>query len=111
MTVRCKTCKHWLRGTITQYAPDAKVWSGDKPHPRAGKTVINRPRWQCHDDDQDVGECAVASRGQDGKHAMIVGTCDNEGIYGEVVTDAEFGCILHEPAPEDWDHYNHEKWP
>jgi hypothetical protein len=102
----CHTCKYWCRGTITVFADDATDWEG-RPHPKAGKTEIDRIRFDCHDDDQDVGVCNAPFI--EGK-TMIVGTCELEGIYGEVVTDADFHCMLHETGlfENDEDHYHRE---
>jgi hypothetical protein len=105
----CHACKYWCRGTKVIVAPDAKYWNG-VPHDQAGTTQLQRIRFECHGDDQDVGECRASER--EGK-TMIVGTCDGEGIYGEVITDADFGCMLFEAGSFEGndDHYHIMNFP
>ena len=103
----CKDCKHWLRGTVSHYPADMVDWK-DRPHRLAGQTVTNRPYWACHPDDQDIGECLLSHDPKENSRPLMVGTCDAERIYGELVTDAEFGCILFAAMDHDWDHYLHD---
>lgn len=83
--MRCKNCKYWEKHEDLAFA--------------------------CHVDGQDIGLCRAASidrfiKGKhrfdseyDGEVILAVATCNSEGIYGELVTDAEFGCISFEPIP------------
>lgn len=107
---KCGHCKNWLRGTIMKFADDATQWDGT-PHPYRGQTKIRRPRWHCHKNDQDVGECLLTILPPNGSAPLIVATCDTEGIYGELVTDASFGCVAFSMADADWDHYEHRRYP
>lgn len=65
---RCASCRFW----------DPQAWAAN-PY-------------------ENFGECAAASK-EPGKGAdvMITATCASEGIGGELLTRADFGCILHEP--------------
>lgn len=40
--------------------------------------------------DHEYGECDVDT-------VLMLPTCEREGIYGELHTSSDFGCILHEP--------------
>ena len=85
---RCATCKWWHRGTWIDIAANAIRWDGT-PHERAGTR-----RWEpqvrclCHDEAQTVGAC------EHGRIDLAVAVGD--GIYGQIITDGEFGCIRHE---------------
>ncbi len=83
----CRTCKHWYTGdgSVSHHWYDA---------PEAVSTNW-RPDYLCHVESQELGECRVGSRAEK-SGPWVVGTCQGEGIYGEVITDARFGCILHE---------------
>jgi hypothetical protein len=110
--MHCGGCKHWLRARIDTYALDFTDGVG-KPHPWAGTTRSSRPNWECLSAEQDVGTCRLISydnaEGID-SGPLAVATCENEQIYGELVTDAKFGCILFEHAPEGWDHFERRTW-
>lgn len=67
---RCATCRHWEPLT-------------------AGED-----RWNCHNDDQKLGACMMNDAGPP-QGALVVATAD--GVYGGLVTDARFGCVLHQP--------------
>ena len=69
----CKTCKHW--------EPGQQPWAA-----QVGQTV---------------GLCAAVRPGRlDGsKRSGMLAVAVGESIYGELMTDAEFGCILHEAKP------------
>ncbi len=104
MSKRCETCKHWERGYITTFAEDA-TYSDGKPHEKRGQSITVRPLWDCHAEGQDVGECNAA----DGP--LFAAVCAGEGIYGQLVTDAQFGCRAYEEEESPSDHYQRMSYP
>ena len=67
MVPECKTCKHW--------APGEQPW---------GVQI-----------GQKVGFCnAVRGYGSESKPGMLA-VAVGESVYGELMTDENFGCILH----------------
>lgn len=85
---RCATCKWWCRGTWVEVAADAVRWDGT-PYEHAGTR-----RWEaekrclCHAEAQMIGHCT---------HKRIdLAVAVGDGTYGELITDADFGCVRHE---------------
>ena len=70
----CKTCKHW--------EPGATPWGAQEG--------------------QEVGLCSAVDATELGGHKKtgMLAVAVGEAIYGELMTDAEFGCILHEVKSE-----------
>jgi hypothetical protein len=106
---RCGTCKHWDNSPIFDWV--FKV-SADGVTPISSREVNpNARRWNCHGDDQQLGECQKANQdhrklGNDGwvdvvTSPLMQAVDKGESIYGELVTDARFGCILHEPRESE----------
>ncbi len=86
--MNCRTCKHWYTGDGS---------SSHHHYDKPGEVSLNwRPHYNCHLESQELGECRVGSNAPE-TEPLIIGTCESEGIYSEVITDARFGCILHEP--------------
>lgn len=72
----CRNCKHWKRGT----------WFHSLEWEPQGL-------WTCHKEGQEIGECRLANvTAKASADAMAVAVSYAEGIYGELITDASFGC-------------------
>lgn len=100
----CKDCKHWERGIIHTYDPEATDAFG-RQHWMAGQTEVDGNWWI--DKEQDAGECLMA---RDISNRLFQAECTSEGIAGNFFTAADFGCRLFEPAPEGWDHWRRWYW-
>jgi hypothetical protein len=72
--MRCRNCKHWEQGDF------------------------NEMGFACHTPDMELGECKIAwpGYGDPKQKFLAVATCNSEGIYGELITQADFGCIQFE---------------
>ncbi len=75
----CKSCRHW-------YVP-----SVGGLHP------------PCFRPDQKLGQCTVPRLGT-GAGSLIAAVREDDlefgdNPYGAVITDANYGCVLHEPNP------------
>jgi hypothetical protein len=113
--MRCADCKHWLKGKITTFLENATEWDG-KRHRYAGQSIADAPLWDCHTSDQTLGWCTLAQplpsmRDDQASGPRARAVCGDEGIYGELVTDARFGCVLFEPSDSEWDHYRRSIYP
>ena len=110
MNKTCSTCRHWTRGTVIKYAADLNTADG-KPHGKQGKTEIeyDRDKWHGIKPGQDIGTCAASQEHVwEKRHKpMMIATCYSEGIFGELLTDAEFGCTLYDKADPLFDQLNH----
>ena len=94
----CSSCRFWCRGIITVFSREAIDWEG-KLHPNHGQTTITRPYQDIHTVGQDIGTCGIAR----GENKLVIAVGD--GTYGELITDASFGCTLYEVSDSNWDHY------
>ena len=65
------------------------------------------PTWLCFDGDPEhrVGECMLAEAHGDRTNPMIAAVCESEGIYGQLITAHNFGCILWEERPDFNEHF------
>lgn len=108
----CQNCKHWIKGTHSEYDKDFVWWALDAvtnktkrlPHPNAGKTV-NRPAYLPN---ETYGECTYARNEQDDDGNIQFFTTSEEGLYTVLMTDPSHGCLEFADAPEDWDHWKRE---
>lgn len=71
----CRTCKHWEPAVV----PKQYHWSYFK-------------------EDQVLGQCRAGTPDYDreGYGPLMAAVCESESIGGELITDENFGCILHE---------------
>ena len=71
--MNCRSCKYW----DTSYAFDEIAFN-------------------CHKEGDQIGYCLMASPDtEDQKLFLAIATCNSEGIYGQLVTKADFGCIQY----------------
>lgn len=87
----CGDCRFWLRATWFVFAHEMPAQFPGAHGPidrRAGTYHRYAP-------EDGWGRCRYA----DGDNALMRGTCEAEGIGGEVETRAEFGCPAFEAAP------------
>lgn len=72
--MKCKDCKHWNQ---RQY---------DDP-------LDGCANWECFNEagipEEKLGHCLAPG-------TMFAAVCEGESIYGQLITQADFGCILFE---------------
>lgn len=85
---RCATCKWWCRGTWIDIAADAVHWDGALYKDAGSRRWEPQKRCLCHHESQMVGACD--------HEATDLAVAAGDGVYGELITDAEFGCVRHE---------------
>ena len=100
----CKTCKYW---------DNSPIWNWVRDEPSVTKMVqkvsVNARRWDCHTEGQELGECGKSfgsntekSFGSgDNSGPMMAAVAGSEGIYGELITDAKFCCMLYGPRESE----------
>lgn len=80
---QCKTCKFWSRGMWITNPNKTSIW-------------LPTGMYECHLDNQEVGECQLTKI--DGEPCFLLAVGD--GIYQTILTDANFGYIKHMPITE-----------
>lgn len=73
--MKCEHCKHWslLEGDLRE------------------EMIFN-----CHAPDMKVGICCMSTyndKDEDDYNFKAIAVCNGEGIYGQLITQHDFGCI------------------
>ena len=78
MMNRCENCKYWEQNTLR-----------------------SNNRWKCHKQSQMLGICNKAYGGENNNGQWVLAACRSEGIYGDLITDSRFYCILFEEKSDE----------